>query len=232
MLADVHYLRGHIALETGRLDEALSILVGEGFDAAAGDADKAAPMIAKALEASIYGGRHEETVAIARAASGLATTDDARVAFWASLTLGWALLERSTADEREGRRLFRHALDGFGQRELPEDPHLFSWAAVAMGFGGDYIRAVELSQAAVKLARREGAVGLLPLTLTVAADYGFCAGRWTRALAEASEGFRIAQETGQASEALFCVSNMMIVSAARGREKECVRQAAQVRATG
>ncbi len=87
LLADVHYLRGHIALETGRLDEALSILVGEGFDAAAGDADKAAPMIAKALEASIYGGRHEETLAIARAASGLATTEDARVAFWTSLTL-------------------------------------------------------------------------------------------------------------------------------------------------
>ena len=230
LLADVHYLRGHIALETGRLDEALAILVGEGFDAAAGDADKAAPMIAKALEASIYGGRHEQTLAIARAASGLATTEDARVAFWASLTLAWALLERSTADEREGRRLFRHALDGFGQRELPEDPHLFSWAAVAVGFGGDYIRAVELSQAAVSLARRQGAVGLLPLTLTVAADYGFCAGRWTRALAEASEGLRIAQETGQASEALFCVSNMMIVSAARGSEKECVRQAAQVRA--
>jgi DNA-binding CsgD family transcriptional regulator len=229
LLADVHYLRGQIALETGRLDEALSILVGEGFDAAAGDADKAAPMIAKALEASVYAGRHEDTIAIARAASELAKTDDARVAFWASLTLGWALLERSTEEEREGRRLFRHALDGFGQRDPPEDPHLLSWAAVAVGFGGDYIRAVELSQAAVSIARRAGAVGVLPLTLTVAADFDYCAGRWTRALGEASEGFRIAQETGQASEALFCVSNMMIVSAARGSEKECVRHAAQVR---
>jgi DNA-binding CsgD family transcriptional regulator len=230
LLTDVHYLRGHIALETGRLDDALSILVGEGFDVAAGDAHKAAPMIAKALEASVYAGRAEDTIAIARAASELARTDDARVAFWASLALGWALLERSAEEERQGRRLFRHALDGFAQRDPPQDPHLLSWAAVAVGFGGDYIRALELSQAAVNVARREGAVGVLPLTLTVAADYGFCAGRWARAVAEASEGFRIAQETGQASEALFCLSNMMIVSAARGNEKDCVRHAAQVRA--
>jgi DNA-binding CsgD family transcriptional regulator len=229
-LADVQYLRGSIALETGRLDEALAILVGEGFDAAAADPEKAAPMIAKALEASVYAGRADDTIAIARAASELAQADDARVAFWASLALGWALLERSTEDEREGRRLLRHALDGFAPGEMPEDPHLLSWAAVAVGFGGDYIRAVELSQAAVNSARREGAVGVLPLTLTVAADYGFCAGRWARALAEASEGFRIAQETGQASEALFCVSNMMIVAAARGNEKDCVRHAAKVRA--
>jgi DNA-binding CsgD family transcriptional regulator len=230
LLADIHYLRGHIALETGHLDEALAIFVEEGFDAAAGDPEKAAPMIAKALEASVYAGRGDDTIAIARAASELAKADDPRVAFWGSLTLAWGLLEGSTEDEREGRRLFRQALDGFGRREPPEDAHLLTWASVAAGFGGDYIRAGELSQAAVSLARRQGALGVLPLALGVAADYGFCAGNWARALAEATEGFRIAQETGQASEALFCVSTTMVVSAARGSEKECVRYAAQVRA--
>jgi DNA-binding CsgD family transcriptional regulator len=229
-LADVHYLRGSIALEAGQLDEALAILVGAGFDAAAGDAEKAAPMIAKALEASVYAGRGKDKIAIARAASELVHTNDARVAFWSSLALGWALLESSAEDEREGRRLFQHALDGFGQRGLPDDPHLLSWASVAAGFGGDYIRAVELAYAAVGVARRERAVGALPLALSVAADYSFCAGNWARALAEASEGARIAQETGQASEALFCASTMMIVAAARGSETECNRRAAQVRA--
>jgi DNA-binding CsgD family transcriptional regulator len=229
-LADVHYLRGSIALESGRLDEALAILVGAGFGAAAGDAEKAAPMIAKALEASMYGGRSEDTIAISRAAGELGQHDDARVAFWSSLARGWALLEGSTEDEREGRRLFRHALDGFRQHELPDDAHLLSWASAAAGFGGDYIRATELSQAAVSAARRDGAIGVLPLALSVAADYSFCVGNWARALAEASEGLRIAQQTGQASEALFCASTMMIVSAARGNEADCTRHAAQVRA--
>ncbi len=230
LLADIQYLRGHIALETGRLDEALAILVGDGFDPAAGDPEKAAPMIAEALEASVYAGRDADTIAIARAASELGKTDDPRVAFWASLALGWALLERSTEQDREGRRLLRQAPDVLGERDLRDDAHLLSWAAVAAGFGGDYIRAVELSQAAVSVARREGAVGLLPLALSVAADYDFCAGSWARAVAEATEGCRIAQETGQASEALFCLSTMTIVSAARGSEDECVRHAAQVRA--
>jgi hypothetical protein len=80
---------------------------------------------------------------------------------------------------------------------------------------------------AVARARREGAVGLLPQALEYLAPVELVAGRLDAAAASASEGLRLARETGNDTSACRHLATLAHLAAIRGDEDACRGHAAE-----
>jgi tetratricopeptide (TPR) repeat protein len=108
-----------------------------------------------------------------------------------------------------------------------EDPRRLMWAGVAAFFVGEQETGNALYARAVARARQEGAVGLLPQALEYLAPVELAAGRLDAAAATASEGLRLARDTGNDTSACRHLTTLAHVAALRGDEDACRGHAAE-----
>src|SRR4029450_10177810 len=129
-----------------------------------------------------------------------------------------------------------------------EDPRRLLWAGVAAFFVGEQETGNALYARAVARARQEGAVGLLPQALEYLAPVELgggrlgaplallpqaleslapvelVAGRLDAAVASASEGLRLARDTGNDTSACRHLCTLAHLAAVRGDEDACRAQ--------
>ncbi|MER6000576.1 AAA family ATPase [Nonomuraea angiospora] len=123
--------------------------------------------------------------------------------------------ERAAPLLREGRALAKDAAD-------PQDLGLAGGAALFLGADA---AALELFTAAAVRARTSGAVSALPMVLAPLAAVQMWTGRFAAAGATASEGFRLAVDTGQDNPAAHHRAVLAWIAAAQGRAEECRTEA-------
>jgi hypothetical protein len=102
-----------------------------------------------------------------------------------------------------------------------DDPRRLVHAGACAGYMGDDEAELRLYSRAVKGAREIAAVGTLPYVLEYLAKAEAVGGRYARATAHASEGLRLAQETGQLNSVCTLLATLALIAAGQGREDDC-----------
>jgi DNA-binding CsgD family transcriptional regulator len=111
--------------------------------------------------------------------------------------------------------------EGVGSAEKSDDPQAVGFAAACAMFAGDDARALTLFDRAAARARAAGAVTTLPVVLAPMASLEMWTGRFASAAAHASEGLRLARETGQDNPACHLRAVLAWIAAVQGRPEEC-----------
>ncbi len=113
-----------------------------------------------------------------------------------------------------------------------DDPSRLGFAgAAAARYLGDDTATHDFYARAVARARATGELVLLPYLLESLAVAEVAAGRYTAATASASEGLRLARETGQESSVCRNLSTLALLAAMQGREDACRSYAAEALGT-
>jgi DNA-binding CsgD family transcriptional regulator len=134
-------------------------------------------------------------------------------------------------DTARAAQLLRAAADS---AEKSDDPAALGLPASGALFAGDDAHALALFARATARARADAAVDALPVLLGPMASLQMWTGRYTSAAASASEGLRLALDTGQENPAAHHRSVLAWIAAVQGREQEChdAAAAALARAIG
>jgi len=220
--AQLANLRGRIELFCGSPADAHRVLA----DGAAGitqvDPEQAAVLLAQAAQAAWVAGDVARTARTAEKLGGLALPEESPARPVARVFMGLgAFME---GDAARAAPLLRAVVAGFPPDAAPPDQLLF--AAVAAMFLGDDAAAADLLGRAGSAARATGAIGALPWVLQLTATVEAWTGRWAQATASASEGLRLARETGQEIPTSHQHALLAWLSAAQGREQDCRSSAA------
>jgi DNA-binding CsgD family transcriptional regulator len=220
--ADLDHLRAQIELQRGSPARAHEILMAAAAGIVSVDPDRAGAMLAQAGEAANYAGdlpgeieagRQAERV---RAEFGLQQLEVTMMAGVARLLEG---------DATEGASLLAEAIS---QAERSRNPRRFSWAGSSAFYLGDITAATTYWNHFVDEARAQGAIALLAAALALRAYGETVEGRFASAAVSASEGLRLASETGQQNVAAFHRSILALGAARAGREEECRALAGEV----
>ena len=110
--------------------------------------------------------------------------------------------------------------------EKADDPSSLGQSASVALFTGDDAGALVLFERAVACARSDGAVNTLPMLLGPLSALQAWTGRYDSAAANATEGMRLALDTGQENPAAHHRSVLAWVAAVQGREQDCRAAAA------
>jgi DNA-binding CsgD family transcriptional regulator len=178
-------------------------------------------MLVEASEIASYAGDVAPTAELGRRAAAVPVTDKAGE-FLSALLQGMGRV--AEGDGGAGEPLLRRAIALAGAME---DPRRLMWAGVAAFFVGEQETGNALYARAVARARQQGAVGLLPQALEYLAPVELVAGRLDAAVASASEGLRLARDTGNDTSACRHLSTLAHVAALRGEEDVCRGHAAE-----
>ena len=108
-----------------------------------------------------------------------------------------------------------------------DDPSRLGFAGAAARYLGDDTATHDFYGRAVARARATGELVLLPYLLESLAVAEVAAGRYAAATASASEGLRLARETGQESSVCRNLSTLALLAAMQGREDACRSYAAE-----
>jgi DNA-binding CsgD family transcriptional regulator len=220
--ADVAHLRGVIELRRGVPADAFTILAAGSAEVAPVDPVKALAMLLPASEAASYAGDVALTIEAARRAADLPRGERRVDQFTLALLMGiGSLLEGDTA---RGAPLLRQAVM---LASAFDDPSRLGFAGAAARYLGDDTATHDFYARAVARARATGELVLLPYLLESLAVAEVAAGRYTAATASASEGLRLARETGQESSVCRNLSTLALVAATQGREDACRPYAAE-----
>ena len=119
----------------------------------------------------------------------------------------------------EARARLRHALDAESPEGLGRD-RITEYVSIALTWLGDYEEAIATINGMVESARTMSAPATLAHTLTISAELSQRTGRWTAALADASEAVTLARETGQESFVSWPLVALARVEAGLGLEQE------------
>lgn len=220
--ADVAHLRGEIELRRGVPADAFTILAAGSAEIAPVDPVKALAMLLPASEAASYAGDVALTIEAARRAAALPRGEQRVDQFTLGLLVGiGSILEGDTA---RGAPLLREAII---LAQTFDDPGRLGFAGAAARYLGDDTATHDFYARAVAGARATGELVLLPYLLESLAVAEVAAGRYTAATASASEGLRLARETGQESSVCRNLSTLALLGAMQGREDACRSYAAE-----
>jgi DNA-binding CsgD family transcriptional regulator/tetratricopeptide (TPR) repeat protein len=219
--ATVAHLRGSVEASRGVALEAVARLVAGSELAASVDPSQALTMLVEASEIASYAGDVAPTAELGRRAAAVPVTDKAGE-FLSALLQGMGSV--AEGDGQRGEPLLRRAIALAGAME---DPRRLLWAGVAAFFVGEQETGNALYARAVARARQDGAVGLLPKALEYLAPVELVAGRMDAATATASEGLRLARDTGNDTSACRHLTTLAHVAALRGDEDACRGHAAE-----
>jgi DNA-binding NarL/FixJ family response regulator len=215
LCADIEHLRGYIEQVAGTPVAAYAVLTAGSELVESRDPAKAALMLADAGQIAwtvgdLPGLREAGDRLERLPAPGGAATVIARLV----VGLG-AFLRGDTA------RAATLMHDGVRLAEEEDEPRALRLAAACAMFVGDDVHALALFTRAVARARADGAVDWLPGLLAPLASLEMWTGRHASAAANATEGLRLAQETGQENPAAHHRSVLAWLAAVQGREDEC-----------
>ena len=109
--------------------------------------------------------------------------------------------------------------------ETSDQPQMVTLAAAGAMFIGDDVRAIDLFTHGVARVRAAGAAATLPTLLAPLATIEMFTGRYVAATTDATEGLRLATETGQDNPAAHSRSVLAWLAAVRGQSDECTELA-------
>jgi DNA-binding CsgD family transcriptional regulator len=225
---DVHvraegmHLRGTIELRCGVPAEAATVLAAGAAEIAPVAPAKATEMLVEAAQAASYAGDAAQIVEFGRRASALPGDDDPDRHFTVDVIVGiGGMLAGDTA---RGAARLREALDLATDFQ---DPRRLVHAGACAGYLGEEATEHELYGRAVARAREIGAVATLPYVLEYLARSEAVDGRYAAAAAHATEGLRLAGETGQQNSVCHLLASLALIAALQGRADECRSRAAQ-----
>jgi DNA-binding CsgD family transcriptional regulator len=213
--AAVEHLRGSIESACGELTTAYAILVDAAEPIAALDPVRAARMLTEAGQTAWLAGDVAGLHEAGRRLAALPAPDDA-VPLSAQLVLGLdSLLSGDTS------RAVGHLRAVAGRAAQTPDLRAVLLTAAGAMFLGDDAVAVGLFTTAVARARSAGAAAMLPALLAPLSSLEAWSGRFGAAVANATEGLRIAVENGQDNPAAHLRAVLAWIAAVRGQEREC-----------
>jgi DNA-binding CsgD family transcriptional regulator/tetratricopeptide (TPR) repeat protein len=213
--ATAAHLRGLIEASRGVALEAAAMLVAGSELAAPVDPSQALQMLVEASEIASYAGDVAPTAELGRRAAALPVVDKAGE-FLSDLLQGMGRV--AEGDGAAGEPLLRRAIALAGTLE---HPRRLMWAGMAALFVGEFGTVNALYARAVARARQDGAVGLLPQALEYLAPLELVAGRLDAATATATEGLRLARDTGNDTSACRNLATLAHLAALRGDEDAC-----------
>jgi DNA-binding CsgD family transcriptional regulator len=212
---DVTKLRGRIEVRSGVFEEACAALLNAAQELATSQPATALQLLEEAEEATLYTGDVETIVRIGKLTEQIAANDPAvGEGFVGLMLIGVGRLFTEGIDA--AAPLLRRGLEL--ARESDNVDHLLVGGRIGMQLGEDEV-AFEVVSKAVRIARENGAVGVLPVALARIAFGDWRVGRYSSARIHASESLRLAREMGQ--ETGLALGVLALVAGVQGREDEC-----------
>ncbi len=218
--AGIARLRGSIEFSCGEPIAAYASLLAGAELVAESAPTTAAAILAEAGQIAWVSGNIPRLSEAARRLAGLPEPTDA-TAVTATLVLG---LERLLSGDTEAAAAA--LLCAAKSAEKANEPSSLGQSASVALFTGDDAGALELFERAVGCARSDGAVNTLPMLLGPLSALQAWTGRYDSATANATEGMRLALDTGQENPAAHHRSVLAWVAAVQGREQDCRAAAA------
>ena len=228
----VDHLRGHIAMHRGFADEGRKILLDGAARAANVDPDRAAIMVAEAVNAAFYSGN---ATAMAEAAALLPSERSSlssRSQFFALMAGGMALIFAGDHNHRGASLVGQAVALVDATEELAEDPRLLAWTAMGPLWLRESMSAGTITARALAAVHRDVAVGVLPFLLSLVAVDRVAGDRWAEAEAGLHEAIRWARETGQRTDLAFACARLAWLEARLGKDSECREHAEAGRSLG
>lgn len=213
--ARIAHLRGSIEAHCGTPSAAYAILVGASELVAATEPERAALMLGEAGQLAWAGGDLARLTAVADRLAALPAGDRPEfVAAHVITGLSGLLRGDTTATAAKLRAAVELATTA-------QQPRVLMGAAAGAMFLGEDSRAIDLFCTAVAKTRVAADVATLPLLLGPLAMVETLTSRYATALADATEGLRLAQETGQHNPAAHLHAVLALVAAVQGRVQDC-----------
>ena len=220
--ADIDHLRGTIELRCGVPARALTILASGAEAVASADPSKAIEMLVEAGQSASYAGDIDQIIEMGRRAERRGERGDLDKTFTVDVLVGIGLMLSGDTD-----RAAPLLTEAISLAERFEDPRRLVHAGASAGYLGLERIEYELHIRAVEQARTTGAVSSLPYALGFLAQAEVIGGRLAAATAHASEGLRLARETGQGNSVCHLLSLLALTTATQGVEEECRAYAAE-----
>jgi DNA-binding CsgD family transcriptional regulator len=217
--AEVEHLRGRVLLGRGPLSLAHEVLADAAHAIEGSHPAKAATMLGDSALACLMSGRAALSQTLTQQAfrlTGERNDEGGEVVhllFTGVLVMAGRAREAEPHIERERERI--------AQQRAAGDWQSLVLSAIWLMWAEELALVDEVLTGAIDDARRLGMPGLLPLALAERSELRWRTGDWTRALADAGEAVRLAQETGQNVILCFARASLALVLAGLGREAEC-----------
>jgi DNA-binding CsgD family transcriptional regulator/tetratricopeptide (TPR) repeat protein len=214
--AHMAHVRGHIELACGIPATACTLLLEGAGPILETDPERATEMLVLATWAALAGNQLDRIVdEIGPAIARLPGQGDVRVRPVADSLFAFGLGGPTTADV---------------SRPIPREPATtwphpaFTWMW-PMLLAAEPVTAEQRYARLVATRRAAGTVGTLTVVLANLALAEVALGRWAEAIGNATEGLRLARETGQQATAGYFLVMLAAIAANQGRAEECRRLA-------
>ena len=229
LAARIDNLRGQVAMRRGPVMDGYPLVVGAAERMAASDPELAVVMLAQAVHGCFYAGDTRAMVSAAERADAIADGLDSRRATYFAL-MAQCLARVADGNGEAGIAAARRAVEILEESdELRDDPRLLTWAAL----GPLWLREAEPGRGsidrALDRARRQSAVGVLPLLLHHFGRDQATTDRWVAAETTYDEAIRLSRETGQRVELCASLAGLAWLEARQGREASCRRHVEEVK---
>jgi DNA-binding CsgD family transcriptional regulator len=217
--ADLQQVRGRIELWCGSPVQAHRLLAAAATAIADTDPGQAAMLLLQAGQAAWSAGDVPKAIEVGQRLDTLAVPQDSTVRLMGRAFVGLAgLMAGDPAHAVHAAPLLRGVVSS---ARTAQDPVQLAFASHAALCIGDDAAAADLLGRAVDAARAAGAIGTLAWMLAQAAILQAWTSHWPAAVASASEGLRLADETGEDNAAALHHSVLAWVAAVQGREQDC-----------
>jgi DNA-binding CsgD family transcriptional regulator len=214
--AEMVHLRGTIELRCGVPAKALTILAAGAKEVASVDPAKGIEMLVEAGQSASYAGDIDQIGEMGKWAERLVGRGELDETFMVDVLVGIGLV--LSGETARGAPILREAIS---LAERFEDPRRLVHAGAAAGYLGLGSVEYEFYERAVAQARTTGAVGSLPYALEFLAQAEVVEGRYVTATSHASEGLRLARETGQGNSVCHLLALLALITAVQGDEEQC-----------
>lgn len=141
------------------------------------------------------------------------------------------LIDLTTGRGTAGLRSLHLAVRGTREATAPPGESLLAASIMAMMVGDD-VAAAELAGRLAAGLRARGGIGMLPHALQALAMSQIFLGEYLDAVTSASEGVRLARDTGQGHREAHCVALLAWLAAVQGDEARCRELATESAAYG
>ncbi|GAB4584037.1 LuxR C-terminal-related transcriptional regulator [Nocardia sp. IFM 10818] len=214
-LAGLSELQAEIALAQDRPQAAQQSLGTAAAFVAAQDPELAGSLLFRAAEAAWSAGDLTAVAHTAARAESSGLPGAERVRALADLMAG--LNPGADADAGQSITALRFLMTGIADDQLRERATAAHWHLLI----ADIPAARDLSAALAEDCRRLGAVGVLTRALQLQARTELVLGRLTAASAAATEGLRLAAESGHRASQIYQSTTLALLAAIRGDEQRC-----------
>ncbi|GAB6899424.1 LuxR family transcriptional regulator [Kineosporia succinea] len=215
----IRHMRGYMRMWRALPREALAEMIDGANEVEKVDAARASLMYADAAIAHFMLGEPVELLAATKRAFELSEGTEGVARLVAAVAYSGSLV--INGHRAQGQELLSQVVPPLLEvSPLPRAQEFAHSAFIAMWLE-DYALAGKLLDAIISEARANGALGVLPQALSIAAELAFRLGRWRESQVHADESVELAKETRQAN-----VYGMYFVArnhAVRGRSKEALK---------